>query len=49
MIEFENKFPRMTLNDNERAVVWGYAPYAGAGTGGTTMVPVTGVLANPAN
>lgn len=36
------------LKDNERAVVWGYAPYAGAGTGGTTMVPLTGVLANPA-
>lgn len=37
------------LKDNERAVVWGYLPYAGAGTGGTTMIPLTQTLANPAN
>ena len=35
------------LKDNERAVVWEYLPYAGAGTGGTTMIPVTQALSNP--
>lgn len=44
-----NKPLSVELKANERAMVWGYAPYAGAGTGGTTMVPLTGILANPAN
>lgn len=35
------------LADDERAVVWGYLPYAGAGTGGMTMIPLTKTLTNP--
>ncbi|MBQ2967954.1 MAG: hypothetical protein IJE10_07550 [Clostridia bacterium] len=37
----------LTLKDDEKAIVWGYTPYTGAGTGGTTMVPMTEVLVNP--
>lgn len=29
-----------SLEEGEKALIWGYEPYQGAGTGGTTMVPL---------